>query len=35
MPAHEKTRHTEYSLIFPIAALIILWFSAMKRRYPG
>lgn len=28
MSAHEssKTRHTEYSLIFPLAALLILWF---------
>jgi Ca2+:H+ antiporter len=26
MPAHEKTRHTEYSLIFPVAALAVLSF---------
>ncbi|MCW1874862.1 sodium-potassium/proton antiporter ChaA [Erwinia sp. INIA-01] len=28
MSAHEssKTRHTEYSLIFPLAALLVLWF---------
>lgn len=24
MPGHEKTRHTEYSLIFPVAALAVL-----------
>ncbi|WP_345829436.1 sodium-potassium/proton antiporter ChaA [Pantoea sp. BRR-3P] len=26
MPGHEKTRHTEYSLIFPVAALAVLSF---------
>jgi Ca2+:H+ antiporter len=26
MPAHEKTRHTEYSLILPVAALAVLSF---------
>ncbi len=26
MPTHEKTRHTEYSLIFPVIALAILYF---------
>jgi len=26
MPGHEKTRHTEYSLIFPVAALSVLSF---------
>lgn len=34
MPAHEKTRHTEYSLIFPIAALIILWFFSHETSLP-
>ncbi len=34
MPAHEKTRHTEYSLIFPIVALIILWFFSHQTSLP-
>ncbi|GAA0500853.1 sodium-potassium/proton antiporter ChaA [Tatumella terrea] len=34
MPAHEKTRHTEYSLIFPIVALIVLWFFSHQTSLP-
>ena len=34
MPAHEKTRHTEYSLIFPIVALIVLWFFSHQTSMP-
>ncbi len=34
MPAHEKTRHTEYSLIFPIIALIVLWFFSHQTSMP-
>ncbi|WP_130834862.1 sodium-potassium/proton antiporter ChaA [[Erwinia] mediterraneensis] len=26
MVAHEKTRHTEYSLFLPLTALVVLWF---------
>ena len=34
MPAHEKTRHTEYSLIFPIIALGVLWFFSHQTSLP-
>ncbi|MEM6159557.1 sodium-potassium/proton antiporter ChaA [Erwinia sp. P6884] len=36
MSAHEsgKTRHTEYSLIFPLAALAILWFWGASDALP-
>lgn len=36
MSAHEsgKTRHTEYSLIFPLAALAILWFWGASGSLP-
>ncbi|MFG1172747.1 sodium-potassium/proton antiporter ChaA [Erwiniaceae bacterium CAU 1747] len=36
MSAHEssKTRHTEYSLIFPIAALVVLWFWGTTSSLP-
>lgn len=35
MPVHEKTRHTEYSLIIPIAALILLWFFSHQTSLLG
>ncbi len=36
MPVHEsmKTRHTEYSLIFPIVALLVLWFWSTTTSLP-
>lgn len=34
MPVHEKTRHTEYSLIIPIAALIVLYFFSHQTSLP-